>query len=206
MAQLGEPVLLEDFDGFGFDMLLFIYADGVEGELVLARASGIEQIASGPFTALVDRDGVLPPQAFPPAPKPNEAEQREQLRWLVHWFWRDLSQLSRCLAREQPWSAYSHLEMMRHTCVRLARLQHDWTAALEGFYKIERTLGPEELASFQHTFCRAERAGIVAAVHSLIAIYERLAPPLAAAHGIVYPRELHNVVLRRFGAACGVLY
>ena len=25
MRQLGEPVFLEDFDGFGFDMILFIF-------------------------------------------------------------------------------------------------------------------------------------------------------------------------------------
>jgi hypothetical protein len=104
MAELGELVFLEDFNGFGFDLLLFIYADGVEGELALARASGFEQIVSGPFTALVDRGGLPTPRAFPPVPQPNEADQPEALRWLVHRFWRDLSQLSRCLAREQPWS------------------------------------------------------------------------------------------------------
>jgi predicted nucleotidyltransferase len=27
MLRLGEPVLLEDFNGFGFDMLLFIFQD-----------------------------------------------------------------------------------------------------------------------------------------------------------------------------------
>src|SRR5262245_49309406 len=36
MRRLGQPVFLEDFNTFGFDMVLFTYADGVEGELALA--------------------------------------------------------------------------------------------------------------------------------------------------------------------------
>ena len=36
MRRLGEPVFLEDFNTFGFDMLIFTFADGVEGELALA--------------------------------------------------------------------------------------------------------------------------------------------------------------------------
>ncbi len=66
MGRLGDTVFLEDFNGFGFDMLLFIYADGVEGELVVARESNFAHIPSGPIKALVDRNGILPAQGFPP--------------------------------------------------------------------------------------------------------------------------------------------
>ncbi len=33
---LGEPLFLENFHVFGFDMVIFIFADGTEGELRLA--------------------------------------------------------------------------------------------------------------------------------------------------------------------------
>jgi hypothetical protein len=200
-AVLGNVVFLEDFNDFGFDMLLFIYADGVEGELVLARQSTIDQSANGSFRTLVDRAGVLPTPAFPPIPTPDDAEQREQLRWLLHWFWRDVSQLTRCLRRNLMWSAYSHLNMMRETCVRLVRLKHDWTAPLEGMYKIEGAADLGDLASLQHTFCTVERAAIIEATHHLIALYERIAPPLAAAHGVAYPKQLRDVVGECFEVA-----
>src|SRR5438105_457538 len=31
MRKLGEPVFLEDFNDFGFDMVIFTFANGVEG-------------------------------------------------------------------------------------------------------------------------------------------------------------------------------
>ena len=203
MGRLGDPVFLEDFNGFGFDMLLFIFADGVEGELVMARESAFDHIPSGPFRALIDRDGILPPGAFPPIKRRTVPEQREELRWMVHWFWRDLSQLSRWMARGRLWSAYAHLEMMRHSCLNLARLKHDFTWRLESYHKLEAAADAEDLACFQRTFCTVEREAMLGAVRSLLDIYVRIAPPLAAEHGIPYPEKLHDVVLRRLEEACG---
>ncbi len=203
MGQLGDPAFLEDFNGFGFDMLLFIYADGVEGELVLARASGFEHLPSGPFRALLDRDSILPRDAFPPIKQPSEEEQREQLRWLVYWFWRDLSQLSRWMARGRLWSAYAHLEMARHTCLGLVRVSRAFGPSLGSYDKIELVVDAEDLVPFQRTYCRVERDAMEGAVRDLLDIYLRVAPPLAAAHGIAYPASLERTVLRRLEQACG---
>ena len=203
MEQLGDPVFLEDFDGFGRDMLLFIYTSGVEGELVLGRESGWERMPSGEFLALVDRHGILPPQPFPPIKRRTETEQASHLRWLLHWYWRDLSQLSRWIARGKLWSAYAHLDMMRHACIDLACQKHDFTGLMEGYHKLEGTADAEDLAALQRTFCRVERAAMLDAVRSLLEIYGRLAPPLAAAHGIAYPAALHAVVIRRLEEASG---
>jgi len=67
LGRLGEPVFLEDFSGFGFDMIVFIFASGVEGELALGRASGFDHIHGGPFDVLVDKEGILDQKVFPPA-------------------------------------------------------------------------------------------------------------------------------------------
>jgi hypothetical protein len=203
MGRLGHAAFLEDFNGFGFDMLLFIYEDGVEGELVLGRASGFDGLASGPFRALLDRDGILPRQGFPPIAQPAEEEQREQVRWLVYWFWRDLSQLSRSMARGRLWSAYAHLEMMRHTCLGLVRVRRAFGPSLGSYHKIELVVDAEDLVPFQRTFCRVERDAIVEAVGGLLDIYWQVAPPLAATHGVAYPANLERTVLRRLAQACG---
>ncbi len=205
MARLGDPAFLEDFNGFGFDMVLFIYADGVDGELVLARTSAFVHLPSGPFRVLLDRDGILPRQAFPPITPPTAEEQREHVRWLVAWFWRDLSQLSRWLARGRLWSAYAHLEMARHTCLGLVRAQHAWSPALGSYEKIELVVEAEDLEAFQRTFCRVERAALVEAVRGLLAIYLQVAPPLATAHGLAYPAKLEHAVLERLEQGCGVV-
>src|SRR6266702_2194189 len=87
---LGEPVFLEDFNDFGFDMVLFTFADGVEGEMALARESRFEHIHGGPYKALVDKKGVLAGKTFP-LYRPGEEDQRRALRQLIYSFWESLS-------------------------------------------------------------------------------------------------------------------
>jgi hypothetical protein len=65
LGHIGEPVFLEDFSGFGFDMVVFIFSGGVEGELALGRASGFDHIHGGSFEVLVDKEGILEGHVFP---------------------------------------------------------------------------------------------------------------------------------------------
>jgi predicted nucleotidyltransferase len=65
MRRLGEPVFLEDFNGFGFDMVLFIFEDGVKGELALSKAKSFLHIHDGPYRVLVDKIGLLKGVVFP---------------------------------------------------------------------------------------------------------------------------------------------
>ena len=44
LGRLGEPVFLEDFSGFGLDMVVFIFANGVKGELAFGYVSGFDRI------------------------------------------------------------------------------------------------------------------------------------------------------------------
>lgn len=203
MGGLGDAALLEDFNGFGFDMLLFIYTDGVEGELVMLRGSSFAEIPSGRVHVLVDREGILSPEGFPAIRRPEEQKQREDLRWGVVWFWRDLSQLSRWLARGRLWSAYAHIELMRHTCLNILRLKHDFTSPMESYHKVEGAVDPADLAELEGAFCTPEREPLLRAVRTLLAIYLRVVPPLAAAHGIAYPLRLQDTVLRRLEEASG---
>ncbi len=203
MEQLGAPVFLEDFDGFGFDMLLFIFADGSEGELALGRASGFTQIHGGPFQPLIDKRGILAQHVFPLYQAP-EAEQRATLRRAVYGFWHDLWKWSKVLARGQLWSAAGKLEELRRTCMRLARLDHDFTAPAEAYDKLDQAITAQNLLVLQSTFCGIERDANVAVVRELIGLYLRLAPPLARRHGVDYPADLEDVVLRRVAQACGI--
>jgi predicted nucleotidyltransferase len=200
VQQLGEPVFLEDFDEYGFDLLLFIFADGAEGELALGREGRFQHVHGGPHLVLLDKTGILAGITFPEQ-HPVPAQQVERLRGLVHWFWHDMSHhFLTPLARGQLWTAVGALEDLRRTCVDLARLAADFTTAAEGYEQVERALTAERLVALAATFCPPERVALLRAAQALVGFYRQVVPPLAQAHGITYPAALEGVICARLDA------
>jgi predicted nucleotidyltransferase len=200
VRQLGEPVFLEDFDAYGFDLVLFIFAEGVEGELALGREGSFQHIHGGPHVVLLDKTEILERATFP-AQRPSVAEQVERLRRLVVWFWHDLAHhVLTPLARGQLWTAVGAVEDLRRSCVELARLAADFTAAAEGYEQVERVVPAERLAALAATFCPPERRALLGAAKALVDFYQEVAPALAQAHGISYPTALDAVICARLEA------
>jgi hypothetical protein len=83
---LGEQVFLEDFNGYDFGLVFFIFRDDTEGELALARESHFTHIHGGPHRVLFDKKGILTGAVFS-WHNPAQAEQIETLRQNVYWFW-----------------------------------------------------------------------------------------------------------------------
>jgi predicted nucleotidyltransferase len=200
LRQIGEPVFLEDFDDYGFDLLPFILSDGTEGELALAGASSFQRIHGGPHVVLLDRTGILDGVSFPER-QPFPAEQIERLHRLVYWFWHDLSQnFITPLTRNQLWMAVGALKELRRACVELARLTADFTTAAEGYERVERAIPAQRLAALEETFSPPERRGLLRAAHTVVTFYREVALPLTQEHGITYPVELERVVRARLDA------
>jgi predicted nucleotidyltransferase len=68
LAAWGEVAYAEDrrnFEGLGFDMLLFELADGVDGEIAFAHTGNFMAMHGGPHRVLVDRVGLLDGVEFP---------------------------------------------------------------------------------------------------------------------------------------------
>jgi predicted nucleotidyltransferase len=68
VAAWGDPVSLEDvvdFEGLGFDMVLFEFRDGVEGELAFGHTENFLALHGGPYEVYVDREGLLDGVEFP---------------------------------------------------------------------------------------------------------------------------------------------
>ena len=194
LSLLDEPVFFEDFSGFGFDMVVFIFSGGVERELALGRTSGFDHIHGGSFEVLVDKEGILEGQVFP-SHEPTEVEQRRTLRWLLYWFWRDLSELSRALARSRLWTAYGLLEGLRLKCVNLARLKHDFSSAwVVGYEKLEQAADEQDLEALRATFSPLERGAMLEAVGHLVGFQQ----------GIAYPADLAAVVTEKLARRCGL--
>jgi predicted nucleotidyltransferase len=204
LGRLGEPVFFEDFSDFGFDMVVFIFSDGVEGELALGRASGFDYIHGRPFEVLVDKEGILEGRVFPLL-RSTQAEQRETLRWLIYWFWRDLSEFNRAMVRSRLWTAYGLLEGLRLKCVNVARLEHEFhSVGMVGYENLERAAHARDLESLRATLCPLEWEAMLEAAGRLVGFYLRTTPPLAIQQGIAYPADLEAVVLDKLQRWCGL--
>ena len=203
LRQLGEPVFQEDFNGFGFDMLIFIFSDGVEGELAFGRASAFDHLHGGPFMLLVDKKGLLTGKSFA-WNKPTAASQRETLRHMMYWFWRDLSHCAVALARQRLWTAQGHLEELRRTCVNLVRLQYDPSNWAADYEKLERVVPEEQLHLLHATFVPLERTACLQAMTVCVSFYREHAVPLAESYNLIYPTELEKVVCDRVEKLCQI--
>jgi hypothetical protein len=203
IRRLGDPVFLDEFNDDGFGPTFFILADGVHGELAFGHEGAFRHIHGGPHVILLDKTGVLRRVRFPEE-RLSSTEQADQLRRLLYWFWHDLYQhVITSLARDQVWTAVGSMEEMRRTCVDLARLAVDATKIPEGYEKVEFVVPLERLAPLEPTFCPLDRDALLRAARSIVDFYRQIAPPLAQAHGIVYPAVLENVVCARLNELFG---
>jgi len=196
MRQLGEPVFLEDFDGFGFDMVLFIFEDGIKGELALAKASSFLHIHEGPYRVLVDETGLLKGIAFPIERVPIE-EQRRNLIAHLRFFWRGFLVMSQALGRGNLLSAATYLEGVRRRLVSVCRLSVDFQDG-GGHPRLEAMLSPHLQEALCDTFPPVEREAIVKAARRMADLFRQVAWPLAAQQQIAYPDTLEQTVLAWF--------
>jgi len=68
ISAWGDPVSLEDvvdFEGLGFDMVLFELRNGVHGELAFGHTENFLTIHGGAYEVYVDRQGLLDGVEFP---------------------------------------------------------------------------------------------------------------------------------------------
>lgn len=193
MRLLGDPVFCEDVSEFGFDMVLFIYAEGPYGELALAPASSFLQIHGGPYKVLIDKTQLLRSLTFPYYFPPDE-EKRRTLRHLIYWFWRDLLHCAKYLARGRVWTAAAYLEDLRRKVVKLAQMEADWQYGAGGYDRVDPTLPAAWRARAAETFVPLEPGRIAEAARILTGLYLDIAPLLARAHGLDYPESLQRTV------------
>lgn len=201
--QLGEALFAEQFDLP--DVLFLILADGAEVELSFIPENQVGQLLGEPHWSLLDKKGLL---AGPPAPYEPAASNTgvAALRRQLAYFWHDLSHFTTAMSRGQLWWAYGQLELLRRTCLNLARLRRNLADADVGdecAFKIEAAVPPAELDALRATFCAQEPAAMTAAVRVMVDFYRELARPLAEANGLAYPAELEGLMLARLDSLSG---
>jgi hypothetical protein len=194
IRQLGEPIFVEDF---GLERILFvILSDGTELELFVGHEGALEELHTGPFETLIDKRNILSGKQLP-FPQPDPAEQREQLRRVLTWFWHDLSHFMAALARSDLWWSQGQLEALRRYCVNLMRIEHGVEAQEEAYEKLRTAVPVSELAALQATFTPMQREVMVQAAVDIVAFFRKHAPRVAAVHGSPYPAQLERLMSDR---------
>lgn len=197
LRSLGELVFLEDF-GFP-DIAFYIFTDDTEGELYFGSASRLNQIHSGPFLALIDKNNILEGAVFPER-EPDSADQINRLRSQIRWFWHELSHFITAMRRDQLWWAQGQVEALRAICVNLARLRHnilDPDAGEEAYFKVEKVMPAEKLSALKDTFRPMEKGEMLMAVLTIVRFYLEIVPSIAQKHGMKYSHDLERVMLDR---------
>jgi hypothetical protein len=205
LEGLGTPVFREHLDNFGFDVIVFILESGVDGELVLHRMSEPGNLPGGMIAPVVDRAGILanrPAVAF----QPGASEMAGDLHVVLVWFWRDTLHCIRAIARGRLWTAWVFLDKMRGGVAWLLTLEQVGNrqpsgafVPFEGYEALDHLAPTRELAALRASVAPVEREPMLEAARTLIGIYRRHAPDLAARHGEPYPSGAEAVVIARFG-------
>lgn len=200
VRSLGEPLFLEDF---GLDgIVFFILADGTEGEIFFGREDRLDDLWVGPFRTLLDEAGILEGVTFPPE-EAVPAEQLEELRRVLSWFWHELSHLIAAIGRGQPWWAYGQLEAMRALCVNLVRIEQGAQAGEEPYEKLDQAIATADLGSLGRTNVPLEPPALLRAAVDIVGFFRARAPRVAEAYGLTYPTELERLLCDRLDDVAG---
>ncbi len=196
LRSLGEIVFLEEHSDFGFLLLLFIYADGVHGEMALAPARDLHEVHGGPHLVLLDNEGLLTGRDFE-ASRLDRADRADIVGRALKWFWYDRVLLDVALARANPWTAHHHLERCRERCLDLAWLRAHPGVWPGGHEKAERMLDAATRALFEPTVVPLDADQMHRAARRLTDLYLRLGPEAARMCDISFPDRLVETMMGR---------
>jgi predicted nucleotidyltransferase len=193
VSRLGRPVFAEDFNEFGFDMIVFIMDNGIEGEIALGSESRFLTIHGGPLKVLVDKKKLLEDVNFP-LDQPEYSDQVRLLTKNIYWFWREVSLFSVASKRGQTWTAYGYLENARRRVIDLLRLKYDFYHWPSGYEKVEEVVPLRDLASVGDSLIQLQRTDSQTAIYQLIEIFRPVAKELCQRYAIDYPMDLDQTV------------
>jgi len=192
--QLGEPLLLEDFDTP--HMLFVILSDGAELELAFAREADFERTYAGPILAVADKKHILRSSTLP-GPEPDPDQQLEVLHGLLEAFWHDVSHFATAVARGHLWWAHGQLDAMRRQVIELIRLNVDFRSPAEGYDKLDVYVPTDAYAPLAGTFCGLDRIAMLDAARVVLDVYRDVGSRLATQHGLTFPHALDRLISQR---------
>ncbi|TMI42576.1 hypothetical protein E6H21_00135 [Candidatus Bathyarchaeota archaeon] len=194
LGEMGPLVLLEQHNNFGFDLILFIFQNGVKGELGLGTTTNLKTLHAGPYKVLVDKKGLLDGFVFPFQASLEEKDLQEyvekQLRWYWYWYYVFLS----AVARGRLWSAFTQLQQMREYAFKLIALAyHPQRIPGQRFERTVPRLVRDELG--RGSLPQYTRGSMIASADAMTQILKREIKELLLSSHANYPADLEATVL-----------
>ena len=194
LSEMGPLVFLEQHNNFGFDLILFIFQNGVKGELGLGTTKNLKTLHAGPYKVLVDKKGLLDGFVFlfqaSLEGKDLQEYVEKQLRWYWYWYYVFLS----AVARGRLWSAFTQPQQMREYAFILIVLAHH-PQKIPG-QRFERTvprLVRDELGNA--SLPQYTRSSMIASADAMTEILKREIEQLLLSSHASYPADLEATVL-----------
>jgi Streptomycin adenylyltransferase len=195
LRGLGDPIFLEEHDDFGFLLLLFIYADGVCGEMSLAPARAVDDVVGGPNVALFDKGGVRAGQSDEGGL--DAAARTGIVRRSLAWFWYHRRLLDVMVVRGRLWTAHHYLERCRELCLNLASMRDRPEVWPGGHEKADVLLRKETLERLAPTVVPLEKDTLIDAARAITDLYMEIGPEVAERCGVEFPAKLAASVSSR---------
>ena len=188
LRGLGDPIFLEEHNDFGFLLLLFIYTDGVCGEVSLAPARDVKAVVGGPNVALFDKGGLRAEQSDEGG---LDGVTRSGIaRRSLSWFWYHRRLLDVMVARGRLWTAHHYLERCRELCLDLAWMRDRSEVWPGGHEKAEFLVHDEILEKLARTVVPLKKDAITDAARSITDVYMEVGREVAERCGVEFPSRL----------------
>lgn len=196
IAGMGQLVFYDQHNNFGFDLILFMFRNGVKGELGLGTIKNLKILHAGPFKVLVDKKGILKDIVFPDQPPLRGEDLRKYVEKQLGYYWYLYYAFLSATARGRLWSASSQLQQMREYAFRLIVLAHQ-PEKIPG-QRFERTVPRtvrDELG--RASLPQYTRQSLIASAEALTEIMKREIQPLLGSSNARYPAEMEATVLEK---------
>lgn len=199
LKDFGPLVFFDQHSDFGFDLVLFMFSNGVKGELGLGTIRNLKDMHRGPFKVLVDKTGLLSNVDFPLPPPMSGKSLQEYVEKQLRWYWYWYGQLLTSCARKRLWSAEFGLSTMRERAFTLLKLVHQPNHHPEGI-RFEPSIPASLQRELGGTLASYSPASYRECARTLTDIVKKEIRPVLAVSGAKYPAELEKMILSKFHA------
>jgi hypothetical protein len=195
LREQGQLVFFDEHSNFGFDLILFVYQNGVKGELGLGTKQNMLSLHAGPYKVLVDKKGLLDGVVFPFQGSLKGDELRKYAERELSWYWYWYGVFLSATARGRLWSALTQLQQMRDHMFKLLVIAHNPERFPD---RVARWVPDQVLDEIGKTSLpQYSILSLLASAEAMTRILEREIKPLLAATHADYPVELKATILEK---------
>jgi len=195
LKQAGQLVFFEEHNNFGFDLLIFVYRNGVKGELGLGTKDNMMHLHAGPYKVLVDKKGLLEGVTFPFQGVLKGDALRKYVENSLRWYWYWYGVFLSATARGRLWSALMHLQLMREHMFKLLVIAYNPERFPDRFERrvpieVRDEIGEEALPKYNIE-------SLLASADAMTRIIKRELRTILTSTQVEYPKDLEAVVLEK---------